>query len=100
MDQKYLFGGLFGYGISCMDYFFANSKILRLYAILHDVAGSVKSTTHKGPGCYYALPRFPSFCFLGQVTGLFFCFILKFLLQQFMPCSIVSHINQKLQRKQ
>ena len=39
MDQKFPFGGLIGYGNSCMDYFFANSKIFRLHAILHDSAG-------------------------------------------------------------
>ena len=48
MDQKFSFGGLIGYGNSCKDYFFANSKILRLHAILADSAGSVKSTTKKG----------------------------------------------------
>ena len=47
MDQKFQFGGLTGYGKSCMDYFFAKSKIFRLHAILHDSAGSVKSTTKK-----------------------------------------------------
>ena len=53
MDQKFPSGGLIGYGNSCMDYFFANSKIFRLHAILHDAAGSVNSTTYKGPGyCY------------------------------------------------
>ena len=45
MDQKSPFGGLIGYRNSCMDYFF-----FRLYAILHDAAGSVNSTTYKGPG--------------------------------------------------
>ena len=73
MDQKFPFGGLIGYGNSCMDYFFANSKIFRLHAILHDAAGSVNSTTYKGPGYCYVLPRFPSSCFLGHVTGLIFC---------------------------
>ena len=38
VDQKFPFGGLIGYGNSCMDYFFANSKIFRLQAILHDSA--------------------------------------------------------------
>ena len=57
-----------------MDYFFANSKIFRFHAILHDAAGSVNSTTYKGPGYCYVLPRFPSSCFLGHVTGLIFCF--------------------------
>ena len=47
MDQKFPFGGLIGYGKFCMDYFFANSKIFRLHAILHDAAGNVNSTTYK-----------------------------------------------------
>ena len=76
-DQKFAFGGLIGYGNSWMDYFFANSKIFELYAILHDAAGSVKPTTHKGPGYWYVLRRFPSFCFLGHVIGLFFCLYIK-----------------------
>ena len=50
-----------------MYYLFANSKIFRLNAI-----GSVKSSTYKGPGYCYVLPIFPSSCFLGHVTGLFF----------------------------
>ena len=48
MDQKLPFGGLIGYENSCMDTFFANYKIFRLPAILHDSAGSVKSTTKNG----------------------------------------------------
>ena len=70
MDQKFPFGGLIGYGNCCMDYFFANSKIFRLHAILHD---SVKSTTKKGPGYCYVAPSLPNSCFLGHVTGLFIC---------------------------
>ena len=66
MDQKFPFGGLIGYGNSRIDYFFANSKIFTLHAILHDAAGSVKSTTCKGPGYCYVLPSFPSSCFLGD----------------------------------
>ena len=45
MDQKLPFGGLIGCGNSCMDYFFANSKVFRLHEFLEDAAGSVKSTT-------------------------------------------------------
>ena len=56
-----------------MDYFFGNSKNFRLHAVLHDAAGSVNSTTYKGSGYCYFLPRFPSSCFLGHVIGLFFC---------------------------
>ena len=77
MDQKFPFGGLIGYGNSCMDYFFANSKFFRLHAILHDSAGSFKSTTKKAPGYGYVAPSLPSLCFLGHVTGLFFCLYVK-----------------------
>ena len=77
MDQKFPCGGLIGYGNSCMDYFFANSKIFRLRANLHDSAGSVKSTTKKSPGYCYVAPKLPSSCFLGHVTGLFFCLYVK-----------------------
>ena len=49
IDQKIPFGGQIGYENSCM-FLFAYSKIFRFHAILHDAAGSVKSTTHKGPG--------------------------------------------------
>ena len=78
MDQKFPFRGPIGYGNSCMDYFFANSKIFRLQAVLNDATGSVKSTSHKGPGYCYVLDRFPSSCFLGQVTELFFCLYVEF----------------------
>ena len=38
----------------------------------------IKFTTYKGPDSCYVLPRFPSSCFLGQVTGLFFCLYVEF----------------------
>ena len=63
MDQKFPFGDLIGYGNSSMDYFFTNSKIFRLHAVLHDAAGFVKSTTYKGPGYCYVLSRFLNFSF-------------------------------------
>ena len=77
MDQKFHFGGLIGFGNSSMDYFFAKSKIFSLHAILHDSAGSVKYTTKKGPGYCYVAPSLPNSCFLGHVTGLFFCLYVK-----------------------
>ena len=76
MDQNVPFGGLIGYGNSCID-FFANLKIFRLHALLYDAAGSVKSTTHEEPGYGFVLPRFSSSCFLGHVTGLFFCIYIE-----------------------
>ena len=60
-----------------MDYFFANSKTFRLHEFLLDSAGSVKSTTKKGPGYCYVAPSLPSSCIFGHVTGLFFCFYVQ-----------------------
>ena len=57
---------------NCIRKFLYGSKIFRLHAILHDAAGSVKSTIYKGPGYCYVLP-----CFLCHVTGLFFCLYVK-----------------------
>ena len=60
--RKFLYGLLF-----------VSSKHFRLHAILHDAIGYVKSTTYKGPGFCYVLPRIPGSCFLAYVTGFFFC---------------------------
>ena len=35
VDQKFIFGGLIGYGNSCLDSVFRYSKVFRLHAILH-----------------------------------------------------------------
>ena len=77
MDQNFSFGGLFGYRNSCIDNFFANAKFFRLHAILHDSAGSVKSTMKKGPEYCYDTPSLPSSCFLGHVNGSLFCLYVK-----------------------
>ena len=57
--------------------FFAISEVFRLQAIVHDAAGSVKSSTYKRTGDCYTSPRFPSSCSLGHVSGLFFCIYVK-----------------------
>ena len=80
MDQKFKFGGLIGYGNSCLDSVFCYSKVFRLQAILHDAAGAVRSHSGKGPGYCYMIGRTPSFCLLGHVTGLPFFLYVKLLL--------------------
>ena len=77
MDQKFKFGGLIGYGNSCLDSVFRYSKVFRLHAISHDAAGSVRSQTGKGPGYCYMIGRGPNSCLLGHVTGLLFCLYVK-----------------------
>ena len=53
MDQKFIFGGIIGYGDSYVDSVFRYPKVFRLHAILHDAAGAVRLQTSKGPGyCY------------------------------------------------
>ena len=53
MDQRFKFGGLIGYGNSCLDSVFRYAKVFRLHAILHDAAGAVRSHSGKGSGyCY------------------------------------------------
>ena len=77
MDQKFEFGGLIGYGNSCMDSVFCYSKVFRLHAILYDVGGAVRSHTGKGPGYCYVIGRGPTSCLLGHLSGLLFCLYVK-----------------------
>ena len=80
MDQKFKFVGLMGYGNSCLDSVLRYSKVFRLHAILHDVAGAVRSHSGKGTGYCYMIGRGPKSCLLGHVTGLFFCPYIKLFL--------------------
>ena len=80
MDQKFKFGGLIGYGNSCLGSVFRYSKVFRLHAILNDAAGAVRTHSGKGPGYCYVFGRGPDSCLLGQVTGLLFCLYVKIFL--------------------
>ena len=73
LDQKFPFGGSLDTEIAVWITFLQKTKIFRLHAILHNSALSVRTTTTKGPGYCYVAPSLPSSCFLGHVTGLFFC---------------------------
>ena len=77
LDRKFNFGGLIGYGNSCLDSVFRYSKVFRLHAILHDAAGAVRPYSGKGPGYCYMIGRGPSSCLLGHMTGLLFCLYVK-----------------------
>ena len=80
MDQKFKFGGLIGYGNSCLDSVFRSCKVFRLHAILHDAAGAVRSHSGKRPSYCYMIGRIPTSCLLGHVTGLLFCLYIKLFL--------------------
>ena len=88
MDQKFKFGGLIGYGNSCLDSVFCYSKVFRLHAILQDAAGAVRAHSGKGPGYCYKIGRGPNSCLLGHVTGLFFCLYVKI-----FPPSIFNYVD-------
>ena len=47
MEQKFIFGGLIGYGNFYLDSVFCYSKVFRLHAILYDDAGAVRFQTGK-----------------------------------------------------
>ena len=80
MDQKFKFGGLIGYGNSCLDSVFRYFKVIRLHAILHDTAGAVRAHNGKGPCYCYMIGRGPNLCLLGHMTGLLFCLYVKLFL--------------------
>ena len=80
IDQKFKFGGLIGYGNSCLDSVFRYSKVFRLHAILHDAAGAVRAHSGKRPGYCYMIGRGPNSCLLGHVTGLLFFLYVKIFL--------------------
>ena len=87
MDQRFKFGGLIGYGNSCLDSVFRYSKVFRLHAILHDAAGAVRSHSGKGPAYCYMVVRGPNSCLLGHVTGPFFCLYVKLFYPPFSTLS-------------
>ena len=80
MDRKLEFGGLIGYGKSCLDSVFRYPKVFRLHAILQDAAGPVRSQSGKGPGYCFKIGRGTIFRLVGHVTGLLFCLFVKLLL--------------------
>ena len=80
VDQKFKFGGLIGYGNSCLDSVFPYPKVFRLHAILLDAAGAVRTHSGRGLGYCYMIGRRPNSCLLGHVTGLLVCLYVKLFL--------------------
>ena len=39
MEQKFLLGGIIGYGDSYLEFLFRHFKVFRLHAVLHDAIG-------------------------------------------------------------
>ena len=86
MDHKFKFGGLIGYGNSCLDSVFRYSKAFRLHTILHGAAGGVGAHTGKLTGFCYMFGRGANSCLLGHVTALLFCLYVKL----FLPSNVNS----------
>ena len=80
MDQKIKFGWTIGYGDSYLEFLIRHFKVFRRHAILYDAAGAVRAHSSKGPGYRYKIGRGSNSCLLGHVTGLLFCFYVKFFL--------------------
>ena len=88
MDQRFRFGGTFGYGDSYLEFLFRLFIVFRLHAILHDAAGAVLAHSGQGPGYRYMIGRGPNSCLLRHVTGLLFCLYVE----NFLP-SIFNFVD-------
>ena len=60
MEQKSKFCGTIGYGDLYLQFLFPHSEVFRLYAILHDAAGKVRSDTGTGPDSVTCFGRGPN----------------------------------------
>ena len=90
MDQNFNFGGLTGYGNSCLDSVFRYSKIFRLHAILLDAAGAVRSHSGKSPCYCYMIGRGSNSCLLGHVIGLLLFIYVKLSTLLFQLCRLLK----------
>ena len=81
VNVKSPFGGLIGVNDSRLERIFSFSKIMRMHAVLHDASGFMKRYSNEGPGYIYVLgtysPELLNTCFLGHITGVFYCCFLK-----------------------
>ena len=50
VNQKFTYGGLFGYRNSFLNFLFATLKFFQLHAILHNSPGAVKAIKNSDPG--------------------------------------------------
>ena len=57
MEHKFKFGGIIGYDDSYLEFLFLHSEEFRLYAIVHDAAGVVRTHSDKSPGYCYMIGR-------------------------------------------
>ena len=81
VNVKSPFSGLIGVDDSRLERKFFFSEIMRMHAVLHDPSGFMKRYSNEGPGYIYVLgthsPELFNTCFLGHITGVFYCCFLK-----------------------
>ena len=68
--------GLFEINNSSWEDRLKNSNFVRLHSVLHDAAGFVQYNSEIGPGYTYNLQCPINNCYLGHVSGIFFCYFL------------------------
>ena len=74
INEQCPYGGIIGMGDSKLDCILKRFKFMRLHAVIHDAAGFMRQRYNIGPGyCYMINNCFVNSCFLGHVTGLWYC---------------------------
>ena len=77
MDQKLENCGTIGYGDSHLEFMFCQINVLRIYAILHDAAGALRTQNYKSQGYCYMIGGGPKSCVLVHVTRLLRCLYIE-----------------------
>ena len=94
MDQKFIFGGSTGCGVSHLEFIFCHFKVFRLHAILLDAAGAMLSHGRNDPKYCYIVGQGTNSCLLRDVTGLLFCFYPKHILPSIFKFSTLLTLKQ------
>ena len=79
INREVPFGGLIGVGDSKLEKLLNWSNVFRLHATFHDAMGYLKTNLNIGLGYCYMVPFLNSKLsfFLGHITGLAYCCVLK-----------------------
>ena len=85
--MKSPFAGLIGVDDSRLERIISFSKIMQMHSVLHDGSGFMKRHSNEGSGDIYLLetqsPELLITCFLGHITGVFYCCYLKVVYRKF-----------------
>ena len=102
VNVKSPFGGMSGVDDSRLEHIFSFSKIMRMHAVLHDASAFMKRYSIEGPGYIYIQgthsPELLNTCFLGQITGIFYCCFLKVVdrkIFKIIRCMILSRPKKR-----